>query len=162
MSKLVLAAAATLLAFPAHAQMVTRSGAPTAAISSSAMVPPGATTVYVSGMLADPLDPAQPQGDHGDTETQARSVFKKLNAELAKYGMGPGDVFMMRVVLVAPPGQPKMDFAGMNKAYAEVYGTATQPNKPARIAMQIAGLAAPWGLVEIEVQAAKVMPAAKK
>ncbi|WP_254606345.1 Rid family hydrolase [Sphingomonas bacterium] len=139
---------------PAAAQIV-RGGAPASPISSSALVPAGATTLYVSGMLADPVDPAKPDGDHGDTEAQTRSVLKKINAELARYGMGPGDVVMMRVVLVAPPGQPKMDFAGMMKAYKEVYGTAAQPAKPARIAMQIAALAAPWGLVEIEVQAAR-------
>lgn len=138
----------------ASAQVV-HNGAPAAAISSSVRVPAGAATLYVSGMLADPVDPAKPDGDHGDTETQTRSVLKKLNAELAKNGMGPGDVVMMRVFLVAPPGQPKMDFAGMMKAYKEVYGTPSQPNRPARIAMQIASLAAPWGLVEIEVQAAK-------
>lgn len=138
---------------PVAAQVV-HNGAAASPISTSAVVPAGAKTLYVSGMLADPLDPAKPDGDHGDTETQTRSVLRKLNAELAKNGMGPGDVVMMRVVLVAPPGQAKMDFAGMMKAYKEVYGTAVQPNKPARIAMQIAGLAAPWGLVEIEVQAA--------
>lgn len=151
---------ALALAAPAGAQ-VTRMGAPSAAIATSALVPPGATTLYVSGMLADPVDPAKPDGDHGDTETQTRSVLKKLNAELARNGMGPGDVVMMRVLLVAPPGQPKLDFAGMMKAYKEVYGTPAQPNKPARIASQVAALAAPWGLVEIEVQAAKVMGAGK-
>lgn len=154
---LVLPAALTI-ALPASAQIV-RGGAPASPISSSSLVPASATTLYVSGMLADPVDPTKPDGDHGDTETQTRSVLRKITAELAKYGMTPGDVVMMRVVLVAPPGQPKMDFAGMMKAYKEVYGTPEQPDKPARIAMQIAGLAAPWGLVEIEVQAAKMAPA---
>lgn len=149
-----IALATAALAAPGSAQ-VTRNGAATAPISTSVLVPAGATTLYVSGMLADPVDPAKPDGDHGDTETQTRSVLRKLNAELARNGMGPGDVVMMRVVLVAPPGQPKMDFAGMMKAYREVYGTPAQPNRPARIASQVAGLAAPWGLVEIEVQAAK-------
>ncbi len=151
-----LAAMAIGAALPATAQVM-HNGAPAAFISTSVSVPAGATTLYVSGMLADPVDPAKPDGDHGDTETQTRSVLKKLNAELAKNGMGPGDVVMMRVLLVAPPGQPKLDFAGMMKAYKEVYGTPAQPNKPARIASQVAALAAPWGLVEIEVQAAKVM-----
>ena len=147
-------AAGALAAAPAAAQVV-HNGAPAAAISTSVRVPAGATTLYVSGMLADPLDPARPDGDHGDPETQTRSVLGKLNAELAKNGMGPADVVMMRVVLVAPPGG-KMDFAGMMKAYKEVYGTPAQPNKPARIASQAAALAAPWALVEIEVQAARV------
>jgi enamine deaminase RidA (YjgF/YER057c/UK114 family) len=61
---------------------------------------------------------------------------------------------MMRVFLVAPAGQ-RMDFAGMMRAYAEVFGTKTQPNKPARSTMQVAGLVDSGWLVEIEVTAAK-------
>jgi enamine deaminase RidA (YjgF/YER057c/UK114 family) len=61
---------------------------------------------------------------------------------------------MMRVFLVAPPGQ-RMDFAGMMRAYREVFGTPKQPNKPARSTMQVAGLVDSGWLVEIEVTAAK-------
>lgn len=146
-------AGALVAPLPAPAQLV-RNGAAAAPIATSVRAPAGAATLYVSGMLADPIDPAKPDGDHGDTEAQTRSVLRKLGAELARNGMGPGDVTMMRVYLVAPPGQSRMDFAGMMKAYKEVYGTPAQPNKPARIAMQVAALAAPWALVEIEVQAA--------
>ena len=149
-----LLAPALVVASPGTAQVV-HNGAPASPIGSSVRVPAGMTTLYVSGMLADPVDAAKPDGDHGDTEAQTRSVLKKITAELARNGMSPGDVVMMRVYLVAPPGQARMDFAGMNKAYREVFGTPAQPSKPARIAMQIAGLAAPWALVEIEVQAAK-------
>ena len=70
--------------------------------------------------------------------------------------MGAGDVVMMRVYLVAPPGQPRLDFQGMMKAYREFYGTAAQPNKPARVTMQVAALVGPHYLVEVEVQAAKI------
>jgi enamine deaminase RidA (YjgF/YER057c/UK114 family) len=48
-----------------------------------------------------------------------------------------------------------MDFAGMNAAYSEFFGTTDQPNKPVRAAMQIAALATSWGLVEIQVVAVK-------
>jgi enamine deaminase RidA (YjgF/YER057c/UK114 family) len=71
--------------------------------------------------------------------------------------MGPEDVTMMRVYLVAPPGAERMDFAGMMRAYKEMFGTADQPNKPARVTVQVAALAAPQFLVEIEVEAAKVL-----
>jgi enamine deaminase RidA (YjgF/YER057c/UK114 family) len=47
-----------------------------------------------------------------------------------------------------------MDFAGMMKAYREFFGTAAQPNTPARSTMQVAGLVDPGWLVEIEVTAA--------
>lgn len=142
----------------AHAQ-VTRAGPEASPISASVTVPPGATTVYLSGALAAESDPSAPEGSlerYGDTETQTRSVLQRLAAGLAAQGMGPEDVVMMRVYLVAPPGSERMDFAGMMRAYREMFGTEDQPNKPARVTVQVAALAAPQFLVEIEVQAAKV------
>ena len=66
------------------------------------------------------------------------------------------DVVMMRVLLVGDPAKDgKMDFAGMMEAYKTFFGTAEQPNKPARITSQVASLVQPGMLVEIEVQAAK-------
>jgi len=35
------------------------------------------------------------------------------------------------------------------------FGTKDQPNKPARSAVQVAALAAPWALLEVEVIAVK-------
>ena len=87
-----------------------------------------------------------------------RSVLNKLDAALAQRGLSLADVVMMRVFLVAPPGQPRMDFAGMMRAYRERFGTAQQPNKPARSTMQVAGLVDPGWLVEIEVTAARARP----
>jgi mono/diheme cytochrome c family protein len=49
----------------------------------------------------------------------------------------------------------KLDFAGMNAAYAKFFGTPDQPNKPARSTFQVAALVAAGALVEIEVQAAR-------
>jgi enamine deaminase RidA (YjgF/YER057c/UK114 family) len=46
-----------------------------------------------------------------------------------------------------------MDFAGFMKGYTQYFGTKDQPNKPARSAMQVAALALPGALVEIEVVA---------
>jgi enamine deaminase RidA (YjgF/YER057c/UK114 family) len=43
----------------------------------------------------------------------------------------------------------------MNAAYGQYFGTKEQPNKPARSAVQVAALAFPGPLVEIEVIAAK-------
>jgi enamine deaminase RidA (YjgF/YER057c/UK114 family) len=150
----------------ADAQEIVRKGAPTAAIATSVSVPAGSTLVYVSGLTPDPIagmadtDPSR----FGDTETQTRSVLKKIDAALAEQGMGPGDVVMMRVLLVGIPGTGgsggKMDFAGMMKAYKEVFGTAQQPNKPARITSQVVALVNPAFLVEIEATAARA-PAKK-
>ncbi len=39
----------------------------------------------------------------------------------------------------------KLDFAGMNTAYAKFFGTPEQPNKPARSTFQVAALVAARG-----------------
>jgi enamine deaminase RidA (YjgF/YER057c/UK114 family) len=54
-----------------------------------------------------------------------------------------------------PSKDNKMDFAGMMASYTKFFGTKEQPNKPARSAVQVAALAAPGALIEIEVIAAK-------
>lgn len=139
---------------------ITRAGPAASPIAASVTIPPGATVVYVSGALAAESVMTAPEGSverFGDTETQTRSVLGRLAAALAAQGMGPQDVVMMRVYLVAPPGAKRMDFGGMMKAYNEMFGTPAQPNKPARVTVEVAALAAPQFLVEIEVQAAKVM-----
>lgn len=148
---------AILVATEAAAEAPKRIGPDASPISTSVAVQPGSRLVYISGTVPDVTDPAAPEGSaarYGDTETQTRSVLKKVEAALAAQGLGLGDVVMMRVFLVAPAGQ-RMDFAGMMKAYREYFGTPKQPNKPARSTMQVAGLVDPGWLVEIEVTAAK-------
>jgi enamine deaminase RidA (YjgF/YER057c/UK114 family) len=61
----------------------------------------------------------------------------------------------MNVFLVADPKMGKMDFTGFMAGYTQYFGTPDQPNLPARSAVQVAGLAGPGALVEIEVEAAK-------
>jgi enamine deaminase RidA (YjgF/YER057c/UK114 family) len=127
-------------------------------ISASVELPAGSRIVYVSGSVPDPVDIAAPAGSverFGNTEAQTRSVLKKIEAQLKLHGMGLGDVVMMRVFLVAPPGTDRMDFAGMMRGYSAFFGTAAQPNKPARSTMEVAGLVDPGWLVEIEVTAAR-------
>jgi enamine deaminase RidA (YjgF/YER057c/UK114 family) len=135
-----------------------RMGPEASPIATSVSVPPGSRLVYVSGQVPEVVDASAPEGSvarYGDTETQARAVLRKVEAALKDQGLGLGDVVMMRIFLVAPPGQPRMDFAGMMKAYREFFGTAAQPNKPSRSTMQVAGLVDPGWLVEIEATAAK-------
>ena len=153
--------AAALLAAPVQAQQVTRMGPAESPISSSVEVPAGSRLVYVSGTVPDIADPATPEGSverYGDTATQTRSILRKIEAALRAHGLRLGDVVMMRVFLVAPAGQPRMDFAGMMTAYREFFGTAGQPNRPARSTMQVGGLVDPGWLVEIEVTAAAPLP----
>ena len=145
---------ALLAAAPAaQAQNVVRNGPPQSPISSSVEVPAGSRLVYISGTVPDPVDAGAPNS-FGDTATQTRSILRKIEAQLRHHRLGLGDVVMMRVFLVAPPGAEAMDFAGMMTAYREFFGTTEQPNKPARSTMEVAGLVHPNWLVEIEVTAA--------
>ncbi len=80
-----------------------------------------------------------------------------MEASFEELGVGFGDVIKMTVFLVGDPAMDgKMDFGGFMKAYTKYFGTEDQPNKPARSAFQIAGLAGgPGMLVEIEVVIAR-------
>ena len=150
-------AAVSLTAGAAQAQEVRRIGPPDFPISASVEVPAGSRLVYVSGTVPEAIDEAAPQGSvqrYGDTAAQTRSVLRRIEAQLREHGLGLGDVVMMRVFLVAPPGQDQMDFAGMMTAYREFFATEAQPNRPARSTMEVAGLVDPGWLVEIEVTAA--------
>ena len=117
------------------------------------------TTFYLSGQLASPVTAADAAKDsvvvYGDTKTQAASVFLKIQKALAEQGLGMGDVVKMTVFMGPDPKTGKLDFAGMQSEYIKYFGTAEQPNKPARSAVQVAALAAPWALLEIEVIAIK-------
>ena len=116
--------------------------------------------LYVSGQLPSPVTPAdRAKGTpaiYGDTEAQAESCFTKIQALLKEQGLGMGDIVMMRVYMASDPAMGnKLDFAGMNTAYAKFFGTADQPNKPARSTVQVAALVAQGALLEVEVQAAR-------
>ena len=52
----------------------------------------------------------------------------------------------------------KLDFNGLNAAFGKSFGTAAQPAKPARTAVQVAALPLPGALVEIDLVAARVNP----
>jgi enamine deaminase RidA (YjgF/YER057c/UK114 family) len=116
-------------------------------------------TFYLSGQLASPVTPADEAkgtpADYGDTKTQAASVFVKIQKALQAQGLDMKDVVKMTVFLGPDPKTGKLDFAGMQSEYIKYFGTKDQPNKPARSAFQVAALAAPWALLEIEVIAVK-------
>lgn len=127
-------------------------------ISQAVEISAGTTIVYHSGMTPSPANPDAERYSTefwGDTEAQTLSVFARLEESLKAKGLGFGDVVKMQVYLVAPEAGGAMDFAGMMKAYRKYFGTKEQPNLPARSAFQVAGLAAPGMLVEIEVVLAR-------
>ncbi len=116
-------------------------------------------TYYLSGQLANPISPADTEkgtpADYGDTKAQAASVFAKIQSALKDQGLDMKDVVKMTVFLGPDPKIGKLDFAGMQSEYLKHFGTKDQPNKPARSAFQVAALAAPWALLEVEVIAVK-------
>lgn len=152
---------AALLAAPATAQIVRHGGGGNAVILEGVTVPAGAETLVLSGQLASPIDPSKRPDSvesFGDTKTQTISTLNKIKEVLAKHGYAMSDVIKMTVFVTADPKRPdgKMDFAGMNEGYRQFFGTAENPNVVARSTVQVAGLAGPYYLVEIEVTAAKM------
>ena len=120
---------------------------PASPIGAGAIVPAGSELFFVSGIPGD--------AKAGDTGAQTTDALTKLGKVLTDSGYTFADVVNAKVYLVADPATGKMDFMGMNNAFKTFFGTATEPNKPSRVTVQIAALAAPGSLVEIELVAAK-------
>ncbi|MFV3074783.1 RidA family protein [Niveispirillum fermenti] len=138
---------------------IKRTDVPNFPIASSVLVPAGSDLVFLSGTVPPVVNKDAPQGSievYGDTQTQTVNVLTRIQETLKAQGLTMGDVVLMHVYLVGDPAKDgMMDFAGMMAGYTQFFGTAEQPNKPARSTVQIAGLVVPGMLVEIEVVAAK-------
>ena len=156
---LLIAAAMVAVPFAMHAQTtVTRITGPATQRFSTAVW--AGDTLYVAGQMAQPVTPADKvkgtPAVYGDTEAQAMSALTTIQKILAAQGLTMGDIVQMDCFLAGDPAKDgKMDFAGLNNAYGKFFGTPEQPNKPVRAAMQVAALASPWGLVEIQVVAVR-------
>jgi enamine deaminase RidA (YjgF/YER057c/UK114 family) len=151
-----------ILASAAGAADITRVPIPnsTFPISQAVRVPAGAETIYFSGLTPPvakqdaPKDSIEAYGS--DTEAQATGTFERLAGVLQAQGLSFGDIVSLRVYLVGDPAKGgKLDFAGFQNAYTKYFATPTQPNKPARTTVQVAALASPGILIEIEATAAK-------
>ncbi|MEM9303927.1 MAG: RidA family protein [Pseudomonadota bacterium] len=160
MKRILILAALAIVALQASAE-VTRHPLPDSdfPISQAVEVTADTALVFHSGMVPRPANPEAERFSRefwGDTETQTLSVFARLEESLQAKGLDFGDVVKMQVFLVGVPElDGAMDFRGMMRAYRKYFGTDEQPNLPARSAFQIAGLAAPGMLVEIEVVLAR-------
>ncbi|MDD1450586.1 Rid family hydrolase [Sphingomonas sp. H160509] len=138
--------------------IVRHANTPPGLILQGVTVPAGAKM-----LLAAPIDPASKTppaqlttADFGDTKTQTISVFSKIKAILAAQGYAMSDIIKLTVFVAGDPKLGgKMDFAGMNDAFKMYFGTAENPNTVARSTVQVAALAGPAFLVEIEATAAK-------
>jgi enamine deaminase RidA (YjgF/YER057c/UK114 family) len=155
------AVAALLLVWApaANAQEVTRLGGAGSVIADAVTVPPGYTTYYISGTPASPADPSAPPGSPqrmGDTPAQTASSLDKIEKVLAQLGLNFGDVVKATVFMAGDPAKNgDLDFSGMNSEWRKRFGTASQPNKPARSTVKVASLVTRGGLVEIEMVAVK-------
>lgn len=156
-----LVAALMVMTGGAMAQDVVRHKIPNSdfPISQAVEVPAGKTTVYVSGAVPTVADEKAEKGSlaaYGDTKTQTESVLKSIEKTLAGLDLKMSDVIKMQVFLVGDPAKGgKMDFSGFMEGYTQFFGTKEQPNLPTRSVFQVAGLAAPGFLVEIEVTAVR-------
>jgi enamine deaminase RidA (YjgF/YER057c/UK114 family) len=131
-----------------------------APIASAVEVPAGKTIVFLSGKLSQTIvndkAPKDSMEALGDTEAQTLGTLKVIEADLKSMGLEMKDVVKMTVFLAGDPAKGgKLDFMGMMKSYMKFFGTPEQPNVPARSTVQVAALAGPQYLVEIEVTAVR-------
>lgn len=153
--------ASLLIGVLAWAQDVVRHRIPNSnfPIAQAVEVPAGKTTVYVSGAVPAVTDQAAERNTvaaYGDTKTQTENVLRALEKTLTGMNLKMGDVIKMQVFLVGDSAKGgRMDFAGFMEGYTQFFGTKDQPNLPSRSVVQVAGLANPGFLVEIEVTAVR-------
>ena len=91
----------------------------------------------------------------GGIVAETRQTMDNIVAILAKAGCTLADVVKANVYLSGDPARGgDIDYRAMNQEWAKHFGTAAQPNKPARSTVR-AGLVIPGTLVEIDMIAVK-------
>ena len=162
----IIAAVALGLPASASAAVVKHANTPPGMILQGVTVTPGTELLFLSGQLASPVDTSKPMtpaamaaltmADFGDTRTQTISTLTKIKTILASHGYTMADVIKLTVFVAGDPARGgKMDFAGMNDGFKTFFGTPDNPGTVARSTVQVAALAGPAFLVEIEATAAK-------
>jgi enamine deaminase RidA (YjgF/YER057c/UK114 family) len=118
-----------------------------AAFSHVAVVPPGATTVYVGGQNAVDADGALVGGD--DAAAQTTKTMENVVTALAAPGLGMEHVVSVNVVFVEG-----VDVQAAYGAAVPFLSAATTP--PLVSAALVSGLGVPGALVEVSAVAARV------
>ena len=141
-------------AAPPPAGEVTFYGSPNSAISSGVVIPAGRASLWTSGTTPSLLNADAPAGSrerYGDTETQAASILRMIETQLAGRGLAMKDVVYVRAYLVPDPEKNgTIDVAGWNAAYRAVFGTEANPTRTARSTVGVVALVNPDWLIEIE------------
>lgn len=91
--------------------MVRHATTPPGLILEGVSVSTGATTLYLSGQVAAPINGINPKGgsvsltiaDFGDTKTQTIGTLTKIQAILASRGMKMSDVVKLTVFVIGDP-----------------------------------------------------------
>lgn len=155
-------AAATPAAAPsAAAQVIKYEATPPGRILDGAEVKAGTDLFFLSGQIASPIDPTKSFADvksfeeMGDTKTQTISVLTKIKTLLESKGYTMADLVKLTLFIAPDPKTGKLDFAGANAGFAQFFRTKDNPGTVARSAFQVAALAGPYFLIEIEGIAAK-------
>jgi 2-iminobutanoate/2-iminopropanoate deaminase len=158
--------ALSALATPARAQGIERFPSPESApatILESVAIPAGAELLLLSGQTASlaadadrPVTRDIKAAQLGDTRAQTLNILGKVAVALARRGYRMSDVVKLTVYLVGDPALGgAMDYAGMNAAYRQYFGTDANPRLVTRATVQVVALAEPAFLVEIEAMAAR-------
>jgi 2-iminobutanoate/2-iminopropanoate deaminase len=158
LARIATGALTLLIAHSAGAAEITRHGGANALIHEAVVIPPGSETLLLSGLVPTPITPGKTDSFEafGNTKTQTIAVMERIKGALKARGYAMSDVVKLTVFLVGDPALGgKMDFAGMNEAYRMYFGSADNKNLVTRSTIQVAALAAPYYLVEIEATAAK-------
>jgi enamine deaminase RidA (YjgF/YER057c/UK114 family) len=108
-----------------------------------AVVPPGATTIYVGGQNAVDGDGAIVGGD--DVAAQTEQVMKNLKAALAAAGATVHDLVSMTIIMV--------DTVDLMAAYP-VAAAALEGAAPTVQGLRVTGLGVPGALLEVSAIAA--------
>lgn len=125
-------------------------------ISLAVEVPADKTQVHLSGQVPVAIDDeaeADTIAAYGSMEEQTTSALQAVEDTLKSLDLTMADIYRMQVFLVAQDG--KVDFSGFMDGYTQFFGTEDQPNLPVRSAVEVAALANPGWLIEIEVSAAR-------
>lgn len=161
-SAIALALTAVLAsATAANAQVTKLQANPQSLILDAADVKAGTDMIFLSGQLASPIDPTKAYADikaiedFGDTKTQTISTLNKIKALLETRGYTMADLIKLTLFVAADPKLGHMDFAGANEGFKQFFKTAENPTTVARSTFQVAALAGPYFLIEIEAIAAR-------